>query len=160
MIEATTPQSIGQSAVSVILSHGSQGIFGGFAGVNDFGVFTNEELARWLGESACVILFVCNAGRNDGRWFNQETFGIIGQLLRRGVRAVIAPPAPIRFDLPAIWFPPFYQELRSGKTVGQAYAVACNKVRQRFDHPCAWGALQLFGNAQLSFSSNNVNVQL
>ncbi len=153
LIEAATPQSIGSCGLSVILSHGSQGMFGGFAGVNDFGHFTNEELARWLGESACVVLFVCNAGRNDGRRFNQETFGIIGQLLRRGVRAVIAPPAPIRFDLPAIWFPPFYQELQQGKTVGQAYAAACGQVRRRFDHPCAWGALQLFGDAQLSFST-------
>jgi hypothetical protein len=153
--EASTLQQIGQAGVAVVLSHGSQGAFGGFVGLNDIGQFTNEDLADSLGESACVILFVCNAGRNDHRAFNQETFGLIGQLLRRGVRAVIAPPAPLRNDLPALWFPSFYEVLQQGKTVGQAYEAARNTIHQRFSHPCAWGALQLFGDAQLAFDIDN-----
>jgi hypothetical protein len=151
LFEASTLQQIGDAGVAVVLSHGSQGTFGGFVGLNDIGQFTNEDLTDSLGESACVILFVCNAGRNDHRAFNQETFGLIGQLLRHGVRAVIAPPAPLRNDLPARWFPSFYEVLQQGRTVGQAYAAARDTIRQSFSHPCAWGALQLFGDAQLAF---------
>lgn len=112
----------------------------------------DSELRNRVGESACVILFVCNAGRNDDRIFNQETFGVIGQLLRRGVRAVVCPPAPLRHDLPALWFPVFYQALQDGKCVGLAYAAARDAICQTYPHPCAWGALQLFGDAQLTFT--------
>jgi len=156
LLDSETPRGVGNAGVAVILSHGSEGTFGGFAGVNDVGQFTNEDLSGWLGDSACVVLFVCNAGRNDRRIFNQETFGLIGQLLRRGVRAVVAPPAPLRNNLPAIWFAPFIQALGQGKTVGRAYSDASQKVREVFNHPCAWGALQLFGDAQLSFIPTSV----
>jgi hypothetical protein len=152
VIDSPTPREVGRSGVAVILSHGSQGPFGSFVGLNDVGQFTNEDLAEFLGECACVILFVCNAGRNDHRAFNQETFGLVGQLLRRGVRAVIAPPAPLRNDLPALWFPSFYKALQERKTIGQAYATARDRLRETFSHPCAWGALQLFGDAQLVFA--------
>jgi len=151
LLESATPQNIGASGVTVILAHGSQGTFGSFVGVDDVGQFTVEEMALWLRNSACVILFVCNAGRNDHRVLNQETFGLVGQLLRRNVRAVVAPPAPLRNDLPALWFPAFYESLQKGKTVGQSYAEASEQIRRSFPHPCAWGALQLFGDAQLAF---------
>jgi hypothetical protein len=133
------------------LSHGSRGLFRNFVGVNDVGQFSNEDLVHCLGESKCVIFFVCNAGRNDGQIFNNETFGLVGRLLQRDVRVVIAPPAPLRNDLPAIWLDPFLESLQRGHSVGTAHANACAVIRAQFSHPCAWGALQLFGDANLCF---------
>jgi tetratricopeptide (TPR) repeat protein len=151
IIKAETPQPLWQSDIAVVLSHGSRGLFRGFVGFDDVGQFTIEELAGWLGECKCVILFVCNAGRSDVRLFNNETFGLVGRLLKRDVRAVIAPPAPLRNNLPAIWFAPFLECVRKGQPIGAAHANACAVLRAQFPHPCAWGALQLFGDPNLSF---------
>jgi hypothetical protein len=154
LIEAETPQTLGKSDIAVVLSHGSRGLYRGFVGFDDVGKFTVEELAEWLGECKCVILFVCNAGRSDVRLFNNETFGLVGRLLRRDVRAVIAPPAPLRNNLPAIWLAPFLECLRQGQSLGVAHANACGALRAQFSHPCAWGALQLYGDPGLTFVPN------
>ena len=114
----------------------------------------------WLGECKCVILFVCNAGRNDVRLFSNETFGLVGRLLRRDVRTVIAPPAPLRHDLPAIWLDPFLESLWQGESIGAAHAKACAVIRAQFPHPCAWGALQLFGEHRLSFVREEIEPAL
>jgi tetratricopeptide (TPR) repeat protein len=151
LIEAEIPQLLGKADIAVVLSHGSRGLFRGFVGFDDVCKFSVEQLAEWLGECKCVILFVCNAGRSDVRLFNNETFGLVGRLLRRDVRAVIAPPAPLRNNLPAIWLAPFLECLRQGKPIGDAHAIACAVVREQFPHPCAWGALQLFGDQNLCF---------
>lgn len=158
LMETDSPREIGAVDVAVILSHGSRGMSGSFVGVNDVGKFTNQELSRWLGESKCVVLFVCNAGKSNERWFNQEAFGLISSLLRRGVRAIIAPPAPLRNDLPSIWCGPFFDGLRKGISVGEAHSAGCSAIRKRFDHPGAWGALQLFGDASLRFEAGKAMV--
>lgn len=152
VVDGETPKRIGKTEIAVLLSHGSRGQARTFAGVDDVGQFTVEELADWLGECACVVLFVCHAGRNDGRLLNNEAFGLISHLLRRDVRAVIASPAPLHNKLPSIWLLPFLEQLRRGETIGAAHSIACAVVREQFDHPCAWGALQLFGDSQLRFS--------
>lgn len=151
IIEADTPHLLKQADVAILLSHGSRGLFRGFVGFNDVGKFTIDELTEWLGSCKCVVLFVCNSGRNDSRIDNNETFGIVGRLLKRDVRAVIAPPAPLRNDLPAVWLPPFLDFLKQGKSVGDAHGAGYAAVRSQFSNPCAWGALQLFGDPDLSF---------
>ena len=151
IIVGETPKQLRLSEIAVILSHGSRGLFRSVAGVNDVGKFSNEDLVHCLGESKCVIFFVCNAGRNDARLFNNETFGLVGRLLQRDVRTVIAPPAPLSISLPSIWLDPFLESLWRGDTVGTAHAKACAVIRTQFSHPCAWGALQLFGDANLCF---------
>jgi len=151
VIDAETPQGLVQADIAVVLSHGSRGLFRGFVGFDDVGKFTIEELAGWLGECKCVILFVCNAGRSDVRRFNNETFGLIGLLLRKNVRAVIAPPAPIRFILPPIWLGPFLESIQQGHCIGLAHGTANAAVKEKFSHPCAWGGLHLFGETNLAF---------
>src|ERR1039458_4309215 len=151
VIDAETPQGLVQADIAVVLSHGSRGLFRGFVGFDDVGKFTVEELAGWLGECKCVILFVCNAGRSDVRRFNNETFGLIERLLRKNVRAVIAPPAPIRFILPPIWLGPFLESIQQGRCIGLAHGTANAAVREQFSHPCAWGGLHLFGESNLAF---------
>jgi hypothetical protein len=153
IIIGETPQALWQADIAVVLSHGSRGLFRGFVGFDDVGQFSIEELAGWLGECKCVILFVCNAGRSDVRLFNNETFGLVGRLLKRDVRAVIAPPAPLRNNLPALWLDPFLESLQYGESVGVAHANACARLRAQFPHPCAWGALQLFGEHSLYFQN-------
>jgi hypothetical protein len=57
--------------------------------------------------------------------------------------------------LPALWFPSFYKAIQQGKMAWEAYAEARDTIRQRFPHPCAWGALQLFGDGQLAFVTDS-----
>ena len=77
IITTETPQPLSQSDIAIILSHGRRGLFRGFVGVDDVGKFATEELANWFGECKCVILFVCNAGRNEAASSSNETFVLL-----------------------------------------------------------------------------------
>jgi hypothetical protein len=151
ILKSHAPTDFGRTDIGVILAHGSRGLSRSFAGLNDVGQFSIEELASHLGQCRCVILFVCNAGRTDATYLTKETVGIVGQLLRLDVRAVIAPPAPMRFTLPAQWLPTFLERIEAEEDIYDAYAGACAAVRRQFSHPFAWGALQLFGDPLLRF---------
>ena len=77
--------------------------------------------------------------------------------MKRGVRAVIAPLAPLAINLPAVWLDPFLESLKQGEPVGEAHNKACAIIRAQFNHPCAWGALQLFGDSSLCFQAAGSN---
>lgn len=147
-----TPEPLENADLAVILSHGGHGFARSFAGIpEEFGRFTTDDLADWLGRCQCVILFVCHAGRSDDRLYNQETFGLVSRLLRRRVRLVIAPPWPLNTDIPSAWLPPFLSALKIGNSAGMASDFAAQAVRSKFAHPCAWGAMQLFGDLEYHF---------
>ncbi len=42
-----------------------------------------------------MVLAVCSAGRSDRQIGNEETTGLVTELLREGVRCVVAPPWPL-----------------------------------------------------------------
>ena len=152
-VDASTPRSLERSPVAIVLAHGSRGNFGGFSTVQDGVRFTPEELADWLGESACVVFLVCHAGKSTPRTFSNETMGLISRLLERKVRAIVAPPAPLNRDLVALWLEPFLVALKDGATVGDAHQLGFAEVRRRHPHVCAWTSLQIFGDSQLCFAA-------
>jgi hypothetical protein len=150
-----TPEPLQNANVAILLSHGGRSLARGFGGIpEEFGRFTTEDLSNWLGQCQCVILFVCHAGRSDDRLYSRETFGLVGRLLRLQVRLVIAPSWSLGADIPSIWLPPFLSAFNSGTKAAQAFAEAARTVRDQYAHPCAWGAMQLFGDAEYRFKNS------
>jgi hypothetical protein len=151
--DSDTPEPLYKADVAILLSHGSRSLGHGFGGIPElFGTFTIDDLAGYLGHCQCVILFVCHAGRSDDRLHNQETFGLVARLLSRRVRLVVAPSWPLNNAIPAVWLPPFLLSLKSEKTANVALADAAHAVRSRFSNPCAWGAMQGFGDSGFRFA--------
>jgi hypothetical protein len=152
--DTDTPETLEKADVAILLSHGGHSRGRGFQGIaEEYGRFTINDLAGWLGKCKCVILFVCHAGRSDDRLYNQETFGLVARLFRREVRVVIAPPWPLNTRIPALWLAPFLAGLMAGQTVRGANAGAADAVRSQFSHPCAWAAMQVFGDAECRFTN-------
>ena len=150
-LSTPSPSEFAGKNVAVVLAHGSRGHFEGFSGIDDGVQFSARELANWLGDCACVVLLVCNAGKSTGRIFTNETLGVVSGLLQKKVRAVLAPPAPLNQALAAVYLNPFLQVLAAGRTVAEAHGIASSELRSAQPHLCAWTSLQLFGDLQLSF---------
>ena len=139
------------SSLAVVACHGRVGFLHHFRSLTDgYSTFSPEEFARKLENSGVVVLLSCSAGRTDSRTHSMEAAGVVTSLLAHGVRAVISPLWPIPVLIPEIWIGPFLQSLLSGSTVGQAAAAGTRALREKFNHPCAWAALAVFGDQQLT----------
>ena len=105
-----------------------------------------QEITSHLADAGCVVFFVCHAGKSDLRLGSLETAGLASEMLKGKARAVIASPWSLHIDVAVLWLPAFLQHLREGSSVGQALHAAAQTVRAQFANPCAWAALQLFGD--------------
>jgi hypothetical protein len=147
------PEGMEHSKFALVVSHGNLGILDRFKTVTDARTsFAPEEFAGSLQGCGCVVLFVCNSGRSDPQIGSFETVGLVSELLRKNVRVVVAPPWPLNIYVAEAWLPPFLRGLSAGYSVGRSAFEASRIVRQRFDNPCAWAALQIYGDA--SFKVN------
>lgn len=142
------PEGMEHSKFALVVSHGNLGILDRFKTVTDARTsFAPEEFAGSLQGCGCVVLFVCNSGRSDPQFGSFETVGLVSELLRKNVRVVVAPPWPLNVYVAEAWLPPFLRGLSAGYSVGRSVFEASRIVRQRFDNPCAWAALQVYGDA-------------
>ena len=149
-VESVSPTGLDHKALAIIASHGVVGLLDRFRTVTDrASVYSSKEFASYFEGCGCVVLFVCNAGRTDLQDKSTETTGLVVDLLRNGVRCVIAPPWPLHIDVATLWLPVFLSCISSGKSVGCAVSAASREVGNTYDNPCAWGALQIYGDATL-----------
>jgi hypothetical protein len=135
------------SAIAIIACHGQVGFLQHFRGLTDgCSTFSPEDLGEKMEQCGIVVLLSCSGGRTDARSYSMEGVGAVASLLDHGVRAVISPLWPIPTVVAEIWIRPFVQCLQQGGTVGVAAAKGARAIRERFDHPCAWAALPVFGD--------------
>jgi hypothetical protein len=147
-IQTDLPDGLAKSSLALIVSHGGTGIFDQFRTVTDrIAAYSAEAFAKNLEGCGCVLLFVCNAGRSDPELGSSETLGVVSELLKLNVRSVVAPPWPLHLDVATVWLPPFLRSLSDGHPVAYSAHQASRKVREKYDNPCAWGALQVYGDA-------------
>jgi hypothetical protein len=148
IVGADFPEGMEHSEFALVVSHGNVGILDRFKTVTDVRTsFAPEEFAGSLQGCGCVVLFVCNSGRSDPQIGSFETVGLASELLRRNVRVVVAPPWPLNVYVAESWLPSFLLGLSAGYSVGRSVFEASRIVRQQFDNPCAWAALQVYGDA-------------
>jgi hypothetical protein len=147
VVESISPTGLKHKALVLIASHGGVGLFDHFRTVSDkASVYSANEFASYFEDCGCVVLFVCNAGRTDTQTRSAETRGLVVDLLRNGVRCVIAPPWPLHIDVATLWLPAFFSCVGSGESAGYAVYTASREVCKTYDNPCAWGSLQIYGD--------------
>lgn len=150
VVESGFPRDMAHTRLVLIVSHGRLGLLDHLRTVTDATTaYSTAEFASKLEGCGCVVLFVCSAGRSDPQLGSLETLGLVSELVRAGVRTVIAPPWPLHIYVAETWLPPFLENLSAGQSAGYAARVASGKVRDRYANPCAWGALQVYGDASL-----------
>jgi len=148
VIDQEFPVGLENSKIAVVASHGGTGLLDRFRTVTDkMRAYGAEEFAHSLERCGCVVLFICNAGRGDPQIGSSETVGLVSELLRVNVRSIIASAWPLHVKVTEAWLPPFLEHLLSGQMVGYAAHMALHEVRRKYPNPCAWGALQVFGDA-------------
>ncbi|MCB9108915.1 MAG: hypothetical protein H6633_32425 [Anaerolineales bacterium] len=154
LIESDHPSHLENSELAFITSHGGVGLFDNFRAISDTTTsYSAKEFSRTLKGCGCVVLFVCNSGRSDRQVGSSETVGLVSELLRMDVKCVVAPPWPLHVNIAEIWLPPFLEYLSSGYSVGHSSYIASREVAKKYDNPCAWGILHVYGDASFKLAS-------
>jgi len=147
IVEDDTPVNLSGSCLAFISSHGSTGIEDRFRTISDkIKTYSSIEFARLFSGCGCLVLFTCNAGRNDTMLNSSEVVGLTTKLLRIGIKCVIASPWPLHVYVVETWLPKFLKGIFSESTVGEAAFSASQSVKERFINPCAWASLNVYGD--------------
>ena len=150
IIENERPENLSNANLAIITSHGGVGVLDNFRTVTDGKrSFSAEMFANILKGCECVVLFVCHGGRADPKRGTSETEGLVSQLLKSGVRCVVAAPWSLHMYVPETWLPTFLARINDGKSVGESVYAASHSVQDKYNNPCAWSALQVYGDANL-----------
>lgn len=106
-----------------------------------------------------VFLNCCHTGAVDKENFHRLAASISEQLIRIGVRAVVAAGWAVSDDAAATFAKVFYGEMLAGRTFGEALQTA--RLRVYRDHPNSntWGAYQCYGNPAFSLTDGKAKWQ-
>lgn len=126
---------------------------------------TAAEIAKLDPIPELVFLNCCYLGQIDstnsnqilGQPYNKLAASISRELIRRGVRAVIAAGWPVADEAAALFSQAFYRYLLEGQTFGIAVWLARRDTWEKFPNSNTWGAYQAYGDPdfRLSNVSNN-----
>jgi hypothetical protein len=101
-----------------------------------------------------VVLFVCSGGRLDKHPGASATVGLVRRLLDNGCRAVVAPPWPLRTNVPPYWLPTFLDRWSASAAVIDACFDANCAVRAALgDDPATDLAMTVYGDPLTSRSA-------
>jgi CHAT domain-containing protein len=115
--------------------------------VLDDGLFlTAAEIAMLDPIPELVFLNCCYLGQIGGAAFNKMAASISRELIRKGVRAVVAAGWPIQDDAAQCFAQAFYVELLAGRSFGRALKEARQKTWGTFPESNTWGAYQAYGD--------------
>lgn len=151
IMESETPDPLADASIGIVVSHGSTGFLDHFTGVTDnIRFFSANDFANRLAGCGCVILFVCSAARVDSETASTEVRGLSRELLYRNVKAVIASTWSLNVDIPKLWLPTFLESINNCHSIGFSSFMAAQVVMKQFDNPCAWAALQVYGDPEFT----------
>jgi CHAT domain-containing protein len=94
-----------------------------------------------------VVLLVCSGGRESHELFVERVRGLPSELLRRGVRTVVASPWPLDVLVGTRWSQAFAARLRAGDSAAQAAFTASRSLSDR--HPRDRLAMHVYGDPWL-----------
>ncbi len=136
-----------------IAGHGSYneeetGTAGAKAGVVlDNGLFLSAaEIAMLDPIPELVFLNCCYLGQIGGTAYNKMAASISRELIRKGVRVVVAAGWPVRDDAALCFAQEFYKQLLVGRPFGLAVKEARQQTWSRFPDSNTWGAYQAYGD--------------
>lgn len=141
------------SPVMWLVAHGGLGVDKRhFARVSDDRDTLHQpgDLVRACSGAALVVLLVCSGGRGSHELFAERVRGLPAELLRRGVRTVVASPWPLDVLVGTKWSGAFAKALRGGVTVARAAYDANKTLAGR--HPKDRLAMHVYGDPWLGVS--------
>lgn len=116
---------------------------------------TAAEIATMDPIPELVFLNCCHLGQMGGTAYNKMAASISGELIRKGVRAVVAAGWPAQ-DEPALRFAEsFYAELLAGQPFGVALKKARRNTWKDFPSSNTWGAYQAYGDPDFCLTRND-----
>ena len=122
---------------------------GAKAGVvlNDGLFLTAAEITMLDPIPELVFLNCCYLGQIGGTAYNKMAASISRELIRKGVRAVVAAGWPVQDDAALCFAQAFYTELLAGVPFGRALKNARGKTWEEFrESSTTWGAYQAYGD--------------
>lgn len=160
MIDADILPPLHDRGLVILASHGSAEQGHGFSRVSDDEQsYEPDEIATSLADTTCVVLFVCHAGRGDERLYSHETTGLVSSLLRRGIRAVVAPLWPLEITIADAWMEAFgrtSKDLTIVERVDQAQREIAKQPRftdAYGEHPLIRNTFSVFGDGSVKLPS-------
>ena len=115
--------------------------------VLDDGLFlTAAEIATMDPIPELVFLNCCYLGQIGGTAYNKMAASISRELIRKGVRAVVAAGWPVRDDAALCFAQALYTELLADQPFGRALKEARQKTWALFPESNTWGAYQAYGD--------------
>ena len=115
--------------------------------VLDDGLFlTAAEIAMLDPVPELVFLNCCYLGQIGGTAYNKMAASISRELIRKGVRAVVAAGWPVRDDAALCFAQIFYKQLLESQPFGRALEVARRQTWTMFPESNTWGAYQAYGD--------------
>jgi CHAT domain-containing protein len=129
-------------------SEADSGQVGAKAGVvlSDGLFLTAAEIATMDPIPELVFLNCCHLGQMGGTASNKMAASIASELIRKGVRAVVAAGWPVQDDAALCFAGSFYRELLAGRTFGSALKQARQQTWEEFPSSNTWGAYQAYGD--------------
>lgn len=123
--------------------------------VLDNGLFlTAAEIAQLDPIPELVFLNCCHLGQIDLTAPNKLAASISRELIRKGVRAVVAAGWPVRDDAAHRFAETFYTALLADYPFGQALKEARKKTWDKFSDSTTWGAYQAYGDPEFRLRPN------
>ncbi len=117
--------------------------------VLDNGLFlTAVEIARIDPLPELVFLNCCYLGQTGGTTHNKLAASLAQELIRKGVRAVVAAGWPVQDDAALYFAQVFYQQLLAGHPFGRVVQEARRQTWQQYPDSNTWGAYQVYGDPE------------
>ena len=116
---------------------------------------TAAEIATMDPIPELVFLNCCHLGQMGGTAYNKMAASISSELIRKGVRAVVAAGWPVQDDAALCFAGSFYRELLAGRPFGLALKVARQKTWDEFPSSNTWGAYQAYGDPDFCLIRND-----
>ena len=137
-------------------SEAATGTEGAKAGVvldNDLFI-TAAEIAQLDPIPELVFLNCCHLGQIDLAAPNKLAASISRELIRKGVRAVVAAGWPVRDDAAQCFAQTFYTALLADHSFGQALREARKETWAKCPESTTWGAYQAYGDPEFRLRPN------
>jgi hypothetical protein len=148
---STIPSTPLNSNISIIVAHGENKIssFPSFFTASNRAITNIDNV---IVKTDIIILFVCHSGSGEKSILREKLNSFVRDLLKKGVKAVIAPFWALNINIPPIWLPMFLKSFLNGIDVSNSFYKANMEVYSIHKNPSDWCCLHFYGNPYLQCS--------
>ena len=121
---------------------------------------TPTEIGQMRQVPELVFINCCHLGRIEGfETRHKLAANLATQLIRMGVRAVVAAGWAVDDEAASVFAREFYQQMLSGAMFGQAVLTARRRIYEEYPEVNTWGAYQCYGDPDFALVSREGTVE-